>query len=186
MEWRHHTWLIWSDCGWGTATLWEHILNFCSRCPQHAEVLVTWPFSQQGPLLWNRLPQSIRTADNLPSFKSLLKTHLFFVCYGNITECKAPLNQIFLSNLWHYISNLIDWLIDWYRPNLLFINGCNYVASAICHIICHIWSSWRWFPSWSRPENLHHAGTIMCFLSTTRSEFLPGIVVSCQALDAVT
>jgi hypothetical protein len=47
-------------------------------------------FFTAGSTQWNRLPQSIRTADNLPSFKSLIKTHLFFECYGNITDVKRP------------------------------------------------------------------------------------------------
>jgi hypothetical protein len=66
-------------------------------------------FFTAGPTLWNRLPQSIGVADNLPSFKSLLKTHLFFECYCNITDVKHPWIEIFSLNLWRYISNLIDW-----------------------------------------------------------------------------
>ena len=34
-------------------------------------------FSVAGPRLWNNLPYNIRSADNLDSFKSKLKTHLF-------------------------------------------------------------------------------------------------------------
>jgi hypothetical protein len=68
-------------------------------------------FFTAGPTLWNRLPQSIRAADNLPSFKSLLKTHLFLNATAILLR-KAPLNRDFfsltMSDLWRYISNSID------------------------------------------------------------------------------
>ena len=39
-------------------------------------------FSHAAPSLWNSLPLHIRTADNVNTFKSLLKTHLFNVAYS--------------------------------------------------------------------------------------------------------
>ena len=39
-------------------------------------------FSHRAPLLWNRLPQSVRDADSITIFKSRLKTHLFSQTYG--------------------------------------------------------------------------------------------------------
>ena len=40
-------------------------------------------FSFNGPILWNALPLSIRTASSLDSFKSQLKTHLFNQYFNN-------------------------------------------------------------------------------------------------------
>ena len=39
-------------------------------------------FSYAAPLLWNDLPLHIRTAANVNTFKSLLKTHLFKIAYS--------------------------------------------------------------------------------------------------------
>jgi hypothetical protein len=52
---------------------------------------------------------------HLPSFKSLLKTHLFFECYDNITDVKRPWIEIFSLYLWRYICNLIDWYSSLHR-----------------------------------------------------------------------
>ncbi|XP_073677283.1 uncharacterized protein [Garra rufa] len=38
-------------------------------------------FSVIAPKLWNSLPRSLRSVNNISEFKSLLKTHLFFECY---------------------------------------------------------------------------------------------------------
>lgn len=38
-------------------------------------------FAVSAPLLWNNLPQSIRTTDNYDTFKSRLKTHFFTLSY---------------------------------------------------------------------------------------------------------
>ena len=37
-------------------------------------------FSCAGPVLWNSLPEDMRLADSLNSFKSHLKTHYFKLC----------------------------------------------------------------------------------------------------------
>jgi len=34
-------------------------------------------FSVAGPVIWNSIPESIRAADNVHTFKRLLKTHFF-------------------------------------------------------------------------------------------------------------
>ena len=39
-------------------------------------------FSCAGPVLWNSLPEDMRLADSLNSFKSLLKTHYFKLAYN--------------------------------------------------------------------------------------------------------
>ena len=39
-------------------------------------------FSVAAPTLWNALPLSLRTANSLSSFKTLLKTHLFTLAFG--------------------------------------------------------------------------------------------------------
>ena len=39
-------------------------------------------FSCAGPVLWNSLPESMRMADLLNSFKSQLKTHYFKIAYN--------------------------------------------------------------------------------------------------------
>ena len=39
-------------------------------------------FSCAGPVLWNSLPESMRMADSLNSFKSQLKTHYFKIAYN--------------------------------------------------------------------------------------------------------
>ena len=39
-------------------------------------------FSHQAPLLWNKLPLSVREADTICSFKSRLKTFLFDKAYS--------------------------------------------------------------------------------------------------------
>jgi len=50
-------------------------------------------FSVAGPVIWNSIPESIRSVDNVHTFKRLLKTHFFnqlnwfyvtsFSCYFN-------------------------------------------------------------------------------------------------------
>ena len=39
-------------------------------------------FSVAGPEMWNRLPQSIRSADTVRQFRRLLKTHYFQLHFG--------------------------------------------------------------------------------------------------------
>ena len=39
-------------------------------------------FSVAGPILWNNLPNNLRTCESLDSFKGMLKTHLFKEAYG--------------------------------------------------------------------------------------------------------
>ena len=39
-------------------------------------------FSIAGPTTWNNLPQSVRSADSLDSFKRKLKFHLFDSCFS--------------------------------------------------------------------------------------------------------
>ena len=39
-------------------------------------------FSVAGPMLWNKLPLSVKTAPTLEIFRSRLKTHLFQVTYS--------------------------------------------------------------------------------------------------------
>ena len=39
-------------------------------------------FSCAGPVLWNSLPEDMRLADSLNSFKSHLKTHYFKLAYN--------------------------------------------------------------------------------------------------------
>ena len=39
-------------------------------------------FSARAPLLWNELPIGLRLAESVPSFKSLLKTHLYIKCFS--------------------------------------------------------------------------------------------------------
>jgi len=39
-------------------------------------------FSIAGPKAWNNLPQSVRSADSLDSFKRKLKFHLFNSCFN--------------------------------------------------------------------------------------------------------
>ena len=40
------------------------------------------PFRRAGPLLWNRLPPSVRDSKNIDIFKKNLKTHLFKRSYN--------------------------------------------------------------------------------------------------------
>merc|ERR1711917_64206 len=50
-------------------------------------------FTYKGPHTWNQLPENIRHASSLQSFKSSLKTHLFspcsklIVCYRSRFSC---------------------------------------------------------------------------------------------------
>ena len=39
-------------------------------------------FQKAGHKLWNKLPNDVKCAVSLPSFKSLLKTHLFEQAHG--------------------------------------------------------------------------------------------------------
>lgn len=41
-------------------------------------------FSVVAPTLWNTLPQSVRTANTLSTFKKQLKTHLFSLAFGRM------------------------------------------------------------------------------------------------------
>jgi len=47
------------------------IVSGCSRA-----------FSVAGPEVWNRLPQSVRSADTVRQFRRLLKTHYFQLHFG--------------------------------------------------------------------------------------------------------
>lgn len=40
-------------------------------------------FVHAAPRMWNKLPENIKTAQNVDIFKSLLKTHLFSLCYNS-------------------------------------------------------------------------------------------------------
>ena len=42
-------------------------------------------FSVQGPVLWNKLPVSLREATDFKTFKRLLKTHIFKTVFKNWT-----------------------------------------------------------------------------------------------------
>jgi len=49
--------------------------------------LVDRAFSIAGPKAWNNLPQSVRSADSLDSFKRKLKFHLFNSCFSVCYSC---------------------------------------------------------------------------------------------------
>ena len=38
-------------------------------------------FASMGPRIWNGLPKNLREAATIEQFKSLMKTHLFKLCY---------------------------------------------------------------------------------------------------------
>ena len=38
-------------------------------------------FASMGPRVWNALPRNIKAAASIEQFKSLMKTHLFKLCY---------------------------------------------------------------------------------------------------------
>jgi len=44
-------------------------------------------FSVAGPEVWNRLPQSVRSADTVREFRRLLKTHYFQLHFGPNEQC---------------------------------------------------------------------------------------------------
>ena len=44
-------------------------------------------FSVAGPEVWNRLPQSVRSADTVRQFRQLLKTHYFQLHFGPNEQC---------------------------------------------------------------------------------------------------
>ena len=39
-------------------------------------------FAKSAPTLWNRLPENVKSATSVCTFKSALKRHLFHVAYG--------------------------------------------------------------------------------------------------------
>jgi len=61
--------------------------------PRTRTKLGDWDFSVAGPVIWNSIPESVRSVDNEHTFKRLLKTHFFnqlnwfyvtsFSCYFN-------------------------------------------------------------------------------------------------------
>ena len=40
-----------------------------------------WLFASMGPRTWNGLPINLKEAESIEQFKSLVKTHLFKLCY---------------------------------------------------------------------------------------------------------
>ena len=40
-----------------------------------------YSFVSMGPRIWNGLPKNLREAASIEQFKSLMKTHLFKLCY---------------------------------------------------------------------------------------------------------
>jgi hypothetical protein len=49
----------------------------------HHSTLGDRAFAVAGPSAWNILPEAVRAADNIATFKQLLKTHLFKLSYPN-------------------------------------------------------------------------------------------------------
>ena len=52
-------------------------LDYCNTMLSGA----TAAFSVQGPVLWNRLPHDIKTANSVNIFKKKLKTHFFRIYF---------------------------------------------------------------------------------------------------------
>ena len=46
-------------------------------------------FASTGPIIWNGIPQYVKEAQTLNSFKSMLKTFLFTVSYWQIIMCST-------------------------------------------------------------------------------------------------
>ena len=51
------------------------------QCLGSSHMVIDCAFSVAAPTLWNRLPENIRNASSLETFKSVLKMHLFKVAF---------------------------------------------------------------------------------------------------------
>ena len=61
-------------------------------------------FSCAGPALWNSLPETMRLADSLNTFKSQLKTHYFKLAYNLCRYTfRTPLFLFVISDLYVFI-----------------------------------------------------------------------------------
>ena len=62
-------------------------LRSASRCnliiPKHRTTFAEHAYIITGPMAWNRLPQTIREAPSLTTFRRLLKTYLFETAYSD-------------------------------------------------------------------------------------------------------
>ena len=56
---------------------WDHMLTNTRELLLHMVTYGDKAFVNFVPKLWNKLPLTLRSADKLKKFKSMLKTHLF-------------------------------------------------------------------------------------------------------------
>jgi len=77
-----------ADCASGRA-----MLNCCvcrqirRHCSPLQNKVRQYALSVAGPEVWNRLPQSVRSADTVRQFRRLLKTHYFQLHFGPNEQC---------------------------------------------------------------------------------------------------
>jgi len=64
-------------------------------------------FSVAGPEVWNRLPQSVRSADTVRQFRRLLKTQLTTsTCISVLTNSAVTVfNPVFILHTFYYYCN---------------------------------------------------------------------------------
>ena len=85
-------------------------LRSASRCdlliPKHRTKFAEHTFIVADPMAWNRLPQTIREAPSLTTFRwfrRLLKTYLFEIAYSDSWLCTVPLGSSLVRALYKYI-----------------------------------------------------------------------------------
>ena len=62
-------------------------------------------FSVVGPTVWNSLPESVRSAETLASFKRKLKTYLFNISFKPAFIIVMPSRSVFVQWLWrHFVG----------------------------------------------------------------------------------
>ena len=56
-------------------------------------------FSYVGPKLWNELPFSLRSLDNIDIFKKSLKSHLFNIAFEDVVDIYNSLVVLFILTI---------------------------------------------------------------------------------------
>ncbi len=97
-------------------------------------------FSYYAARSWNQLPEEIRCAKTLATFKSRLKTHLFSCAFVEWALCYVRTDCIILCIILFYLTvlNFIlnQFLYHFKIPCLLFLTPCFYCCEWLFHFLC--------------------------------------------------
>ncbi len=97
-------------------------------------------FSYYAARSWNQLPEEIKCAKTLATFKSRLKTHLFSCAFVEWALCYVRTDCIILCIILFYLTvlNFIlnQFLYHFKIPCLLFLTPCFYCCEWLFHFLC--------------------------------------------------